>query len=167
MRRFWRKLTVAVADFLSLQVDSGAEVFQVFDSLGGLLSGGEFTAASGKWIKEILGRLRGRAPAIVFSKDMHGDWDALVETGAQVVGIDWSASLAEVAARLPKHVGVQGNLDPFLLSTTPDLVAAETHRILEQIRGRPGHIFNLGHGVPPAAKLENIESLVSTVRHFK
>lgn len=165
--RLMEKLTVAVADFLSLQVDSGAEVFQVFDSLGGLLSGGEFTAASGKWINEILGRLRGRAPAIVFSKDMHGDWDALVETGAQVVGIDWSANLGEVAARLPKHVAVQGNLDPFLLSTTPDLVAAETHRILEQIRGRPGHIFNLGHGVPPAAKLENIESLVSTVRHFK
>ena len=64
-------------------------------------------------------------------------------------------------------MGVQGNLDPFLLSTTPEVVAAETRRILREMRGRPGHIFNLGHGVPPNAKLENIESLVSAVRSFK
>jgi uroporphyrinogen decarboxylase len=64
-------------------------------------------------------------------------------------------------------VGIQGNLDPFLLSTTPAVVAAETKRILEELRGRPGHIFNLGHGVPPSAKLENIHSLVDTVRTWK
>ena len=71
------------------------------------------------------------------------------------------------AARLPDRVGVQGNLDPFLLSTTPEVVAAETGRILREMRGRPGHIFNLGHGVPPNAKLENIGALVETVRSFK
>jgi uroporphyrinogen decarboxylase len=61
-------------------------------------------------------------------------------------------------------VGIQGNLEPSLLTTTPDRVTAETRRILHEMRGRPGHIFNLGHGVPPEAKLENIEALVETVR---
>jgi uroporphyrinogen decarboxylase len=67
---------------------------------------------------------------------------------------------------LPPGIGVQGNLDPFLLTTTPQVVAAETRRILREMRGRAGHIFNLGHGVPPEAKLENLQSLVDTVKQF-
>jgi uroporphyrinogen decarboxylase len=104
---------------------------------------------------------------IVFSKGTHGSWDELVATGAQVLGVDWNVRLADVRARLPDGVGVQGNLDPFLLTTSPAVVATETGRILREMRGRPGHIFNLGHGVPPNAKLESIESLVSAVRSFK
>ena len=103
---------------------------------------------------------------IVFSKGTHGNWQTLVDTGAQILGVDWTVNLAETRARLPENVGVQGNLDPFLLTTTPELVAQETRRILREMKGR-GHIFNLGHGVPPNAKLENIESLVNTVRTFK
>jgi uroporphyrinogen decarboxylase len=89
-----------------------------------------------------------------------------VDTGAQVLGVDWNVRLADVQARLPGNVGVQGNLDPFLLCTTPAAVTAESGRILREMRGLPGHIFNLGHGVPPNAKLENIESLVRAVRNF-
>jgi len=103
----------------------------------------------------------------VFSRGTHSNWDDLVDTGATVLGVDWNVRLADVRARLPDRVAVQGNLDPFLLCTTPEAVAAETRRILREMRGRPGHIFNLGHGVPPEARLENIGSLVSTVRSFK
>jgi uroporphyrinogen decarboxylase len=88
----------------------------------------------------------------------------LVDARPQVLGIDWNLRLSEVAGRLPASVGVQGNLDPFLLSTTPTAVTTETSRILGEMRGRRGHIFNLGHGVPPNAKLENIQALVDTVR---
>jgi uroporphyrinogen decarboxylase len=95
---------------------------------------------------------------------VHGNWETLAATGAQVLGVDWNVRLAEIAGRLPGTIGVQGNLDPFLLSTSPEIVARETGRILKEMRGRPGHIFNLGHGVPPTAKLENIEALVSTVK---
>jgi uroporphyrinogen decarboxylase len=63
-------------------------------------------------------------------------------------------------------MAIQGNLDPFLLNTTPQIVAGEAQRILESMRARSGHIFNLGHGVPPTANLECIESLVTTVRNF-
>ena len=101
---------------------------------------------------------------IVFSRGTHGNWNDLVDTGALVLGLDWTVGLSETCTRLPARVAVQGNLDPFLLTTTPDIVAAETKRLLSELAGRPGHLFNLGHGVPPTAKLENIEALVHTVR---
>jgi uroporphyrinogen decarboxylase len=165
--RLLEKLTKAVASFLQLQIDAGADAVQIFDSLGGVLSDGDFASASACWIRQIVGSLKGQVPVIVFSKGTHGNWDELVATGAQVLGVDWNVRLADVGARLPARVGVQGNLDPFLLSTTPEAVAAGASRILREMQGRPGHIFNLGHGVPPSAKLENIESLVRAVRSFK
>jgi uroporphyrinogen decarboxylase len=161
------KITAAVAGFLQLQIDAGVDAVQVFDSLGGVLSASNFAAASGRWMKEIIGSLKGKTPVIAFSKGTHGNWADLVATGASVLGVDWNVRLADVRAQLPANIGMQGNLDPFLLSTTPTVVAAETSRILEEMRGRPGHIFNLGHGVPPNAKLENIETLVKTVRNWK
>jgi uroporphyrinogen decarboxylase len=162
--RLMEKLTDAVARFLQLQIDAGVDAVQIFDSLGGVLSDGDFAAASATWMQRIVARLRKQVPVIVFAKGAHGNWDDLVKTGAQILGVDWNIRLAEVRDRLPARVGVQGNLDPFLLTTNPEAVAAGAKRILREMRGRTGHIFNLGHGVPPAAKLENIQSLVDSVR---
>jgi len=161
------KLTAAVTEFLQLQIDAGVEAIQIFDSLGGNLSDNLFECASARWMGRIIASLKGQVPVIVFSKGTHGNWEALARTGAQVLSVDWTESLACVKARLPAGLGVQGNLDPFLLTTTPAVVTAEASRILREMRGCPGHIFNLGHGVTPSAKLENIESLVNTVRNFK
>src|SRR5450432_13989 len=161
------KLTVAVTRLLQMQIVAGADAVQIFDSLGGLLSYGAFAAASANWIKQIVAGLNSTVPVIVFSKDVHGNWDTLVDTGVNVLGVDCHVRLADVRAKLPERVGVQGNLDPFLLATTPEIVATETNRILTEMRGARGHIFNLGHGVPPEAKLENIAALVETVKNFK
>jgi len=161
------KLTAAVIKLLQMQIAAGAEVVQVFDSLGGLLPGDAFADASAKWIKQIVSALQGAVPVIVFSKDIHGNWDTLVDTGANVLGIDAGVRLADIRKLLPAHIGVQGNLDPFLLLTTPEKVATETNRILAEMRGARGHIFNLGHGVPPDATLENIGALVETVKNFR
>lgn len=158
------KLTKAVAGFLQLQIDAGAEVVQIFDSLGGELSDGNYGPASAVWIKRIIEQLKGQVPVIVFGRGVHGNWDDLAATGADVLGVDWNDRLSDVRGRLPGHIGVQGNLDPFLLTTTPEAVTAETARILREMRNQPGHIFNLGHGVPPGAKLENIQALLDTVR---
>lgn len=165
--RLMEKLTAAVTGFLKMQIESGADAVQIFDSLGGVLGDGHYMEASGNWIRRIVEGLGGKVPVIVFSKGTHGNWSELAATGASILGVDWNVRLAEVARALPPHVGVQGNLDPFLLSTTPALVQAETRRILNEMKGRPGHIFNLGHGVPPTATLENIASLVDTVRSYK
>jgi uroporphyrinogen decarboxylase len=161
------KLTAAVTRLLQMQIVAGVDAVQIFDSLGGLLPESAFATASANWMKQIIAGLNNAVPAIVFSKDVHGSWDTLVDTGANILGIDSGVRLADVHKKLPEHIGVQGNLDPFLLLTTPDKVTAETNRILTEMRGTRGHIFNLGHGVPPKAKLENISALVETVKNFK
>jgi len=110
----------------------------------------------------------GAPPVIGFSLGTDGNWIGLVATGANVLGIDWQFSLAEARKLIPEGIGLQGNLPPVLLSdATPDVVAKETQVVLEAMRGRAGHIFNLGHGLTPGAKLENISALVETVKNFK
>lgn len=163
----FEKLTAAVIEFLQLQIEAGVDAVQIFDSLGGILAGNIYEPASARWIARIIAALDGKVPVIVFAKGVRGNWDALLRTGAQAISVDWTTRLAEVRTRLPKSIAVQGNLDPFLLTTTPSIVATEADAILESMRGRRGHIFNLGHGVPPNAKLGCIESLITTVRNFK
>jgi uroporphyrinogen decarboxylase len=148
-----------------MQIDAGVDAVQIFDSLGGLLPGTAFGAASGQWMARIVASLQGQVPIIVFSKGAHGSLPELAKLGANALGMDWTVRLGAVARELPATVAVQGNLDPLLLETTPEIVTAEAERILLDMGGRNGHIFNLGHGVPPAAKLECIEALVATVRH--
>ena len=163
------KLTSAVTGYLKMQAAAGVDALQLFDSHGGQLEPDEFPEASGRWMKEIIARLEPKPPpVIVFSLGTHGNWSDLVATGADVIGIDWQFSLAEARQTVPEGIGLQGNLAPSLLSgATPDVVARETQAVLEAMRGRPGHIFNLGHGLPPAAKPENITALVETVRSYR
>ena len=162
----FEKLTLAVTSYLQMQIEAGADAVQIFDSLGGLLPAHHFGEGSARWIRQIIAGLSGQVPVIVFSKSTHGNWNDLADTGAQIIGVDWTVRLSEVRALLPGKIGVQGNLDPSLLTTTPELVAAETRLILREMRGSLGHIFNLGHGVPPGSKLENVQSLVDSVHSF-
>lgn len=158
------KITGVVADFLAMQVEAGAEALQIFDSNGDMLADGAFEKASGRWIRAVISSLSGKVPVILFSKGGYGRLDQLVSTGANVLSVDWTQSLAAVRKALPAKVGVQGNLDPFLLTTTPKIVASEASRILREMKGLSGHVFNLGHGVPKEAKLECLAALVETVR---
>ena len=161
------KITAVVIDYLRMQIEAGAEAVQIFDSNGDALSDNAFENASGRWIREVVAALDEKVPVILFTKGVSGRLDGLVSTGVNVLSVDWTQPLAEIRRLLPHNVGVQGNLDPFLLTTTPELVAAETGRILRSMDGLTGHVFNLGHGVTPAAKLECIQSLVDTVKSFQ
>jgi uroporphyrinogen decarboxylase len=162
------KLTVAVTAYLQMQIAAGADALQMFDSHGGHLPAEEFQEASGRWMCDIIAKLHAKVPVIAFSLGTHGNWNDLAVTGANIIGIDWQFSLAEARRILPENIGIQGNLNPALLAeATPEKVATETNRLLAEMRGRDGYIFNLGHGVPPAAKLENIAALVEAVKNFK
>ena len=90
-----------------------------------------------------------------------------MQTGANALGIDWGIRLSEVCKHIPENVAVQGNLDPALLIATPEAAATEAVRICEEMRGRDGFIFNLGHGVPPDAHIESIEAIAQTVQNFR
>ena len=158
------KLTDAVTLFLRAQIKAGVDAIQIFDSLGGLLRGPDFQAASGVWIREIIAGLGGKVPVIVFSKGTR-EWTSVLQTGADAVAIDHEMSMAEARRRLPLSVAMQGNLDPQrLVNETPEQISERVECLLESMRGRDGYIFNLGHGIPPCAKLENIEAIVETVR---
>jgi uroporphyrinogen decarboxylase len=162
------KLTAAVTAYLKMQIATGIDALQIFDSHGGHLAPTEFQEASGRWTRDIIARLGGKVPVIYFSLGTHGNWPDLIASGANVIGIDWQTSLAEARKIVPVPIAIQGNLSPALLAeSTPGIVAVETEKILEAMRGRPGHIFNLGHGLTPAAKLENIAALVETVKNRK
>jgi uroporphyrinogen decarboxylase len=170
------KLTVAVTEYLKMQIECGVDAVQIFDTLGGTLADNAFADASAKWIKQIVDSLGDKVPVIVFSRGSN-DWKTLVGTGANVLGVDWTSNLAQVRKNLKYvcdaygpdkgDVGVQGNLDPAVLETNPEIAAVETKRILEEMRGLTGHIFNLGHGVRPSSKIECIQAVVDTVKNFK
>lgn len=160
------RLTDAIIRYLQLQCEAGAEVLQIFDTLAHRLPAEFLEGASTRWIREIVGALGHRVPIIVFAKGAHGSWKELVDTGAEVLGFDGTASLARLRAQLPARVGIQGNLPPETLLADPAVVIAETRSILETMRGRHGHLFNLGHGVPPGAPLENIHAMLHTIRTF-
>ncbi|MCX6894841.1 MAG: uroporphyrinogen decarboxylase [Verrucomicrobia bacterium] len=165
------KLTAAVTAYLQMQIMTGIDALQIFDSHGGHLAAGEFQEASGRWTRDIISALRtphSAVPIIQFSLGTHGNWPDLIASGANVIGIDWQTDLAEARKIIPSHIAMQGNLSPTLIAeATPEVVARETRAVLETMRGRAGHIFNLGHGLTPGAKLENIQALVDTVKNFK
>jgi uroporphyrinogen decarboxylase len=165
--RLLEKITAALIDYFRMKIDAGADAIQIFDSWGGVLAPDAFVEASTQWMRQIVEAIGDRVPVIVFSKNMHGHLDALVDTGANVQGVSWTADIAEVRAALPEDVGVQGNLDPVVPNTTPEITERETRKILEAMRGHRGFVFNLGHGITPRAKPENVARLVETVQDFE
>lgn len=159
------KLTEAIIQYLENQIIAGVDAVQIFDTLGGILSKEEFASASAVWMKEIVHKLNGRAPVIVFSKDVHNNWNDLISTGANVIGIDHNFPLSEARRIFPLNVAIQGNLNPELLRLqSPQPAIDETKKILSEMNGRNGYIFNLGHGVPPDARLEIIEEILKIIR---
>jgi len=166
-RALLKKITAATITYLNAQIEAGADVIQIFDSLGGTLSTDLFWEISGRWIKQIIDALDNKVPTIVFARNVHHNWNELVQTGTNVLSIDWSIRFSEVCREIPASVAVQGNLDPALLLTEPETAVNETRKILNEMNGRKGFIFNLGHGVPPHARVETIRAVTQTVQCFK
>jgi uroporphyrinogen decarboxylase len=162
-----RKLTEALISYFKMQIAAGADALQIFDSWGGVVAGADYEAASLQWIRAIVAAMPEGFPVIVFGK---GTGPHLIDqafTGARVLSIDASNDLASVRRSLPENVAVQGNLDPVILNTTPEIARRETGRVLESVRGCAGHIFNLGHGILPQAKIECVEAMVDAVVTWK
>ncbi len=157
------KLTQALIVYFKMQIASGADAIQIFDSWGGAISGVDYEAASLAWIRRIVAALPADFPVILYAKGTAAQLTDQAFSGVKVISLDWTSDLKTVRRMLPKTIALQGNLDPVLLNTTPAIVTREVTRLLESMRGATGHIFNLGHGILPQAKIENVEALVQTV----
>jgi uroporphyrinogen decarboxylase len=163
------KLTLALIAYFKMQIRSGADAIQIFDSWGGAVAGRDFEAASLQWIRRIVEALPSGFPVILFAKGAAAQLAAQAATGVRVLSLDWTVDIAAVHERINRdgRLAVQGNLDPVLLNTTPAVVRRETALLLESMRGAAGHILNLGHGILPDAKIECVEALVETTVGWK
>lgn len=161
------KLTTALIAYFKMQIRAGADAIQIFDSWGGIVAGQDYQAASLHWIRTIIAALPKDFPIIIYAKGTPSQLTDQAFTGASVLGVDWTIDLGVARKLVPGNVALQGNLDPVLMNTSPEIVRRETARLLETMRGTTGHIFNLGHGIMPQAKIECVEALVDTVTGWK
>jgi len=157
------RLTEALIAYFKMQIEAGADAIQIFDSWGGAIAGPDYEEASLRWIRRIVAALPADFPVILYARGTAAQLDAQAASGVRALSLDWTQDLAAIRRRLPASLVLQGNLDPVLLSTTPEIVTRETRRLLEAVGGRPGHIFNLGHGITPDARIDCVEALVATV----
>jgi uroporphyrinogen decarboxylase len=162
-----RKLVAVTAAYAAEQVQAGADVVQVFDSWVGCLSVDDYRRYVLPRTTELVKQLQKTgAPVIYFGTDSATLLSSMKETGAEVVGLDWRIPLDEGWKLLGNHGGVQGNLDPVTLFADWKEVEARAREILLRAAGKPGHIFNLGHGILPETPVNNVKALAKFVQNF-
>jgi uroporphyrinogen decarboxylase len=162
-----RKLVVVTAAYAADQVRAGADVIQIFDSWVGCLSVEDYRRYVLAHVTGMVKQLQKTgAPIIYFGTDSATLLPAMKETGADVIGLDWRIPLDEGWARLDHQCAVQGNLDPVVLFADWKELKSRAEGILGCAAGRPGHIFNLGHGILPETPVENVKSLARFVQEY-
>lgn len=162
--RLMEKITAVCGDYLEMQVEAGVDAVQLFDSWAGLCGEEDLEECTLRWMAELVGRVGGRVPVIVFCRGQAARAARVAEvTGADVLGIEQGVDLAEVARRLPRERAVQGNLDPELLVGEPEAAVEAARRLVDSLRERGGHVFNLGHGITPQARVETVGAVVEAV----
>ncbi len=165
-------VTEAVIAYLSAQRDAGAQALQVFDTWGGTLSPAMYREFSLPYLAQIAAAFKGGAvPLILFGKGNAPHLDALFDSGADAIGVDWTVTMEDAARRNGGRVALQGNLDPAMLYGSPDAVRAQVRNVLDSYRdgnggSRDGHVFNLGHGMSPDMNPDHVAALVDEVHRY-
>ncbi len=161
------KLLAVLVAYAAQQVNAGADVIQIFDSWAGALSIADYTQFCLPATTELVRRVQALGvPVIYFGVDTASLLPTMRRTGTDVLGLDWRVDLDEAWRTLDYAVAVQGNLDPITLFAPHDLLRERTEAILRAANGRPGHIFNLGHGIVPGTPVENVIEVARLVREF-
>ena len=159
-----RRLTDLAIDYLTAQVEAGVQAVQLFDSWVGLLSPADYRRFVAPQMRRLFRAVAGLGvPAIHFGTDTAGLLPDQAAAGGDVIGLDWRIGLADGWSRAGEDRAVQGNLDPWLLLGPWDGVVRAARGILAEAAGRPGHVFNLGHGVLPATDPDHLRRLVDLV----
>jgi uroporphyrinogen decarboxylase len=164
----WHRLAELLADivaeYLLAQIEAGAQAVQVFDSWAGALTPDDYREFAEPHTRRIFDRLTGSGvPTIHFGVNTCTLLPLMRDAGGDVIGADWRIPLDEAWQRIGHDRGIQGNLDPTLLFAPIDRLLAGADDVLRRAGGRPGHIFNLGHGILPATPLEHVQELAKYV----
>jgi uroporphyrinogen decarboxylase len=162
-----QKLVEVLGHYAAAQARAGAAALQVFDSLVGCLAPEDYRRYALPHTTELVSRLRATGvPVIYFGTETATLLADMRETGAEVIGVDWRIPLDEAWERVGHDRGIQGNLDPAVLFGSRELLQERAEDVLRRAGGRPGHIFNLGHGILQHTPVENVLALVDVVREF-
>jgi uroporphyrinogen decarboxylase len=157
------KLATVVADYLDAQIDAGVDAVQVFDSWVGALNEADYREFAMPHTQKIFSRIAGRVPTIHFGVASASILHVMREAGGDVIGADWRIPLDEAWERIGFDRGIQGNLDPTLLLGPRDRLLAGVQDVIDRANGRPGHIFNLGHGLLPMTPVESVQAVARYV----
>ncbi len=161
-------LADSVIAYLNAQIQSGAQAVQIFDTWGGVLTPRDYNEFSLRYMHKIVdGLIRDydgrKVPVILFTKG-GGQWlEAMADTGADALGLDWTMNIDEARARVGDRVALQGNMDPCILYASPERIRQEVATILEQYGHGTGHVFNLGHGIHPEINPEHAGAFITAV----
>jgi uroporphyrinogen decarboxylase len=157
LHRLLAHLADSIATYVRYQIDSGAQVVQLFDSWAGQLSPIDYDVFAAPYQRRVIEQVKAthpETPLILYISGSAGVLERMGRTGIDIVSLDWTVDMADGIARLPAEVGVQGNVDPGLLFGTPEAIRARILDTVRKARGRR-HILNLGHGILPGTPEEN------------
>ena len=165
------KLADSVIDYLNAQIESGAQAVQIFDTWGGVLAPDMFREFSLRYLEKIVAGLHrsydGKTiPVVLFCKGCNDHLEAIADTGCDGLGVDWTITLSDARARVGERVSIQGNLDPAIMLTTPDIIRNQVRTTLASYGKGHGHVFNLGHGITPEVPPEHMTVLTESVRDY-
>lgn len=168
----WRRLMGKIVDVLGpfaiMQVANGARAIQVFDSWVGALSPDDYVRYVAPYSRALIERIRSTGvPVIHFGTGASGFFRELHAAGGDVMGVDWRVNIDQAWMDISYRSAVQGNLDPVALFAPLPELKAKIHELLKRTGTRPGHIFNLGHGILPETPVENVKATVQIVRDFR
>ena len=166
--RLMDKLGQMAADYLLAQIEAGAQCVQIFDSWAGALSPSDYRRYVLPATESIVSRIHAESdvPVILFGTNTSGMLDAIADAGSDVVGVDWRIALDRGWSQIGYDRAVQGNLDPIRLYDSGDSLKQSVQEVLDQASGRPGHIFNLGHGVTPATPESTVKRVAELVHEL-
>ena len=167
-RRLMGKLVDVLAPYAILQVAAGARAIQVFDSWVGALGSDDYVRYVQPYSRALIERIRSTGvPVIHFGTGCAGYFKELHAAGGDVMGVDWRLNIDQAWMDINYRAAIQGNLDPAALFAPLPELKAKVIEILKRAGTRPGHIFNLGHGILPDTPVENVKAVVQIVREFR
>jgi len=165
-RALMERLVTTLAAYLNRQIDAGADAVQLFDSWVGCLAPADYRTHVLPHVRALIAAIHPGTPVIHFGTDTAGLLEAMRAAGGDVIGVDWRIDLDAAWARVGHDVAVQGNLDPTALLAPIAEIRARAAAILGQAASRPGHIFNLGHGILPQTPVDHVRALVDAVHEL-
>lgn len=171
MHRLLETLADSVTSYLNAQIAAGAQAVMIFDTWGGVLTTRDYHAFSLAYMRRIVDSLQREAegrriPVVLFTKGGAGWLEAMADTGADALGVDWTIDIGEARRRVGDRVALQGNMDPCVLYTSPARIREEVGTVLESFGHGDGHVFNLGHGIHPGIDPENVRVFIDSVHEL-